>query len=233
MIDDGKITILTVDTAAVIFDLDGTLYTLRGLGFHITIGLLGSVRPLRNLFSVRDEMRGTDFGSLETFKRVFAEKLGSRCGMTPEGALAWYDDRFMPRFIRVLKSHGRVREGFLPLLENLRSRGLRIGVVSDFGRVQERLSALGISPAFFDEVAGAEDFGVMKPSAKPFLSLLNCWGVAPERAVLVGDRADHDLGSAQLLGSRFWGIENPKNRGDGFFPWLEVKRLLEGPTQVK
>ena len=181
---------------------------------------------MRMLFRVRADMRGQDHGNKERFKRRFSEILGGYCNMTPDKALSWYEDRFMRRFTEVLRKRGHLRSGIVSLLETLRSRGVRTGVVSDFGWVPERLVALGLSPAMFDAVEAAEDFGVMKPTAVPFQKLAERWGISTDRLVLVGDRADHDLGSAQLLPSPFVGIENKKNAGDGFYPWEEAAGLL-------
>jgi HAD superfamily hydrolase (TIGR01549 family) len=178
------------------------------------------------MFRVRDEMRGKNFGDHSAFKAAFADSLGKRIGRSPKDALDWYDHRFMARFIEVLSKRGRVRPGLIPVLETLRNRDVRIGLVSDFGCVQERLSALSIPLSLFDETAGAEDFGVMKPTAKPFLHFADKWGILPSEMILVGDRADHDLGSAEATGAAFIGIENRSNKGDLFFSWEEVSRRL-------
>jgi HAD superfamily hydrolase (TIGR01549 family) len=214
------------DFKAVVFDLDGTLYTLKGLGFHITLGLLTETVPLRAVFKVRDEMRGRDFGCRAAFKAAFADSLGKKSGLSPEQALNWYEHRFMGRFIKVLCKRGKVRKGLIPLLETLRKRNIRVGLVSDFGRVEERLSALSIPLSLFDEAVGAEDFGVMKPTAKPFIHFAAKWGIEPSKMILVGDRLDHDEGSAEAAGTAFIGVESRRNKGELFFPWDEVVRRL-------
>ena len=226
MSETASVASVSENAEGVIFDLDGTLYTVRSLGFHIALGLLRETKPLRALFRVRKEMRGNDYGDRRTFKSVFSEILGKYCKMPPDKALDWYENRFMRRFTEVLGKRGRVRPGLIPLLEALRSRGIRLGVVSDFGAVPERLDALGISPSLFDDVEAAEHFGVMKPTAVPFQRLAERWHLCVERLVLVGDRADHDLGSARLLPAPFVGIENKNHFGEGFYPWDTVVRLL-------
>ena len=218
-------------TAGVVFDLDGTLYTISGLGLHISLGMLTALRPLRPLFRVRAEMRDHDYGDLETFKQVFAEKLAEKSGLSPEQARNWYDNRFMVRFAAVLQKRGRVRPNLLPLLEGLRNRGVRLGVVSDFGGVPERLTALGIPLELFDDTEAAENFGVMKPTAVPFRRLAERWGIPTDRLLLVGDRVDHDQGCAQLLDVPFLGIENKKNFGASFYPWESVSRMLSAVGQ--
>lgn len=211
--------VLPDDIEAVVFDLDGTLYTLRGLAFHIAVGLLSDVRKIRNMFRVRREMRGRDFGDREAFKTFFSQTLGNYCSISAAQALDWYENRFMARFIKVLSKRAVLRPELPTLLESLHKRRIRLAVVSDFGRVGDRLSALGIPLSFFDEVAGAEDFGVMKPSAEPFLGLADKWGIRGSQMVLVGDRSDHDLQSARFAGAHFIGIKNKKEVGPQFFPW--------------
>ncbi len=215
------------DFKAIVFDLDGTLYTVSGLNFYMALEMPFEPIRLRALFKTRTDMRGTDYENREIFKAHFATKLGSRINMLPQHAIDWYEKKFMAGFINVLSKHGRLRNGLLPLLSKLRANGLRLAVVSDFGCVKERLSALGIPRDCFDEVLAAEDFGVMKPTAKPYLYLAELWKNKPSELLLIGDREDHDLGSAALLDFGFLGIESKQGKGPLFRKWPEVFNCLD------
>jgi FMN phosphatase YigB (HAD superfamily) len=194
------------------------------------MGLLFDTKRLRCLFRARDAIRDRTFADRRSLYQAFAVELANRAGGTPEQVLDWYETRFMPRFIRVLRQRGQAREGLTALLERVRERGVRQAVVSDFGQVEERLRALGIPVALFDEVVGADAFGVLKPSAVPYRHLIETWGLVPAEVLLVGDRRDQDEASATLAGTDFVGIAGEKAEGGTFLPWREVIRYIDTCT---
>jgi putative hydrolase of the HAD superfamily len=94
----------------------------------------------------------------------------------------------------------RVREGGRELLEDLRERGLRTAVVSNFdGRLPGLLEGLGLAP-LLDAVILPSDAGAAKPDRRIFEAALGALGLAPEEALFVGDHADHDLEGARSVG---------------------------------
>jgi FMN phosphatase YigB (HAD superfamily) len=211
----------------VIFDLDGTLYTVSWLKLNIAVGMLFDSKLLSSLFKARDAIRGTAFESRDALLSAFTAELGALTGKPPKKVLRWYQERFMPRFVKVLGSRGKMRPGLLELLGHLRKEGVRTAVVSDFGLVDERLEALGIPVDLFDEVTGAEDFGVMKPTAVPYLHLAGKWGLRPGEVLLVGDRRDQDQKSAELSGTTFVGIAVEDDvPAEPFLAWADVIRFI-------
>ena len=211
----------------IIFDLDGTLYTANFLGLTIAMGFVLEPVRLRRIFTVRTAERGKVYRDEAELKAAFAAALAKETGLSRADALDWYESRFMVRFTHAIRARGRRREGLVELLSTLRRHGVKLAVVSDFGWVGERLEAIGLSAAQFDDIAAAEAFGVMKPTAKPFVHLAEAWGIPVEEILLVGDRADHDEQSAALAGAQFIGIAGSKRAGKDFRPWPEVARRLE------
>jgi FMN phosphatase YigB (HAD superfamily) len=135
----------------------------------------------------------------------------------------------MPRFVKVLNRRGRRRDHLIPLLERTRAKGVRQAVVSDFGLIPERLEALGIPVHLFDDIVGAEDLGVMKPSAIPYRYLADKWHLPMCEILLVGDRRDQDEMSARLAQSAFIGIAD-NTPDDVFLAWPDVIRTIEACT---
>ena len=89
------------------------------------------------------------------------------------------------------------------LLESLRARGLRLGLVSNafdprwlLDRDMERM---GLSDRL-DSFVFSSDVGVRKPHGEIFRRALDELGVAAERAVFVGDRLYEDVRGARELG---------------------------------
>lgn len=215
----------------IIFDLDGTLYTISWLRLYIALGLMGDIQRLRMLFPVRAWLRDKQpFKDEGELKRTFASELARRAGGTRDTTLEWYENRFMQRFIQVLGKRGMVREGLVPFLELLRSRNVRLAVVSDFGRVAERLDALRIPTGLFDRIVGAEAYGTMKPTPVPYLDIADRWRLTPGEILLVGDRVDSDAVSANLAGTRFLGVAGGNDGGPDFLPWADLVIQVEALT---
>jgi putative hydrolase of the HAD superfamily len=85
-------------------------------------------------------------------------------------------------------------------LSALRWRGGRTGVVSNFDcRLHGILAGLGLR-ALLDVVVLPSDAGAAKPDARIFHFALDRLGVAPARALYVGDDADQDVAGARAAG---------------------------------
>jgi putative hydrolase of the HAD superfamily len=105
------------------------------------------------------------------------------------------------------------------LLESLRARGLRLGLVSnalDPGwLLHADLEELGIAERI-DFAVFSSEAGVRKPHPAIFRRALDALGVEPEEALFVGDRRVEDVGGASAVGMRtvqaLWFRADP---GDG------------------
>lgn len=64
-----------------------------------------------------------------------------------------------------------------------------------------KLAGAGLAP-FFDAVVVSGEIGIGKPDARPFALALAALGVAPGRAVMVGDSSDRDVVGARAAGIR-------------------------------
>ncbi len=83
-------------------------------------------------------------------------------------------------------------------LAGLAEREIRVGLISNVGfDLREILHAHGFS-ALADSATFSYEVGAMKPSPKLFRAALDTFGVAPERAVMIGDNAEADGGAAAL-----------------------------------
>ena len=93
----------------------------------------------------------------------------------------------------------------VPVLTALRQRGLRTGLLSNTHwprALHERWLAEAGLLDLLDVRLYTSEMRHMKPHAEAFRALLGEVGVAPERAVFVGDRLRDDVGGAQALGMR-------------------------------
>ncbi|MFA5511753.1 MAG: HAD family hydrolase [Candidatus Kapaibacterium sp.] len=99
-------------------------------------------------------------------------------------------------------------------LTELKSRGIKIGLISDTGftpgtilrKVMENAGVLNL----FDAFSFSDETGVSKPNHKAYLTILEQFNVAPAEAVHIGDIEKTDIAGAVAVGMhaiRFSGDE--------------------------
>ena len=91
------------------------------------------------------------------------------------------------------------------LLETLRDRGLKTGLISNGfdppDLVRAELARLGVAQ-LLDVIVMSGDVGTRKPDPAIFRYALEQLGVAPERALMVGDSVLNDIAGAKALGMK-------------------------------
>lgn len=86
------------------------------------------------------------------------------------------------------------------LLQSLKSRGLVLGVISNFDyRLYRVMEALGLA-RYFDSVTISSETGWAKPAPEIFRAALARHGLSPAEAIHVGDSETHDLRGACAAG---------------------------------
>ena len=93
-----------------------------------------------------------------------------------------------------------------PLLDGLRARGLSLGVMTNDTEAVARahLGEAGVTDRFAF-IAGFDSGHGAKPSPAPLLAFCAAVGVAPSRALMVGD-STHDLLAGRAAGMRTVGV---------------------------
>lgn len=113
--------------------------------------------------------------------------------------------RFLAAEHRVWRPTHRLQEPAIELLEGLRERGLKIGLVSNLFDppllMRELFAAIGLLERL-DGVAVSAEVGKRKPHPAIFEAALAQAGVAAGEAVMVGDRVREDVGGAHGVGMR-------------------------------
>jgi len=130
------------------------------------------------------------------------------------------------------------------LLDALRSRGLKTGLVSNAfdpeWLLREDLERMGLADRL-DVAVFSSAVGKRKPLPLPFETALGELGVEPARALFVGDRRYPDIGGAKAMGmttvQAFWFAADADERGadpdyEAFTPMdvLNVVRRLTGES---
>jgi putative hydrolase of the HAD superfamily len=94
----------------------------------------------------------------------------------------------------------QIFEDVLPVLEDLRGRGLKLGLVSNTGRnLDEFVQHHGLA---VDAAVSSGAHGKTKPHPTIFQAALERLAVEPEEAVMVGDSIEDDVEGARAVGMR-------------------------------
>jgi putative hydrolase of the HAD superfamily len=194
---------------AVVFDVDGTLYSqgpvrrtmmLRLTRAHARRPWAGS-RTLRTLAAYRraqEALRDDAFdGDVEARQlELAAAKLGASTDEVRTLVEQWMETAPLDAVA------ANARPDLVEVLDELRGRGVRLGVLSDYP-AERKLMAMGIEDRF-DVVVTAQDPRVrsFKPNPRGLLVALAELGVAPADALYVGDRPEVDAAAASAAGVR-------------------------------
>lgn len=102
-------------------------------------------------------------------------------------------------------------EDVLPVLDLLKERGVKIGLVSNTSRDLSAFVAHFNLPV--DAWVWSGRHGKVKPSPTIFMVVLDELGVAPEAAVMVGDSLQDDVEGARALGMRAYLVDREGRTG--------------------
>lgn len=215
-------------TRAVLFDLGGTLFTYAGYEEGRRRAVLAfaerhGIEPERAVQAFEQGMRETmdEFFARHFYlhrdlfdaelRRSFAllgveatpeELQAYRAGMAARPA--------QPPAAPRPPAAPNVRPGVYETLEELRRRGLHLGIVSnsDHDQIDRMVENSGVAP-YFDDILCSEEAQSCKPHEGIFLEALRRAGCKPEEALFVGDTIDHDIEGANRVGMRTVLIDEP------------------------
>jgi putative hydrolase of the HAD superfamily len=107
--------------------------------------------------------------------------------------------------------HFELYEDALPVLDDLRARRLKLGLLSNTGRdLDEFVTHHGIE---VDTILTSRVHGKTKPHETIFRAMLDRLGVDAGRAVMVGDDPEDDVAGARAIGMQAWLVDR-----EGRFP---------------
>ena len=201
---DVSFKILKPETKVVVLDLDGTLYCKKGMVTHMMIGALLEWRMMLVERNTRKRLRGKWLGDKEAFYSAYFETMAQGHLFSANYAKWWYNTRYMPLMVRVIKQHFRPATWVMPFIEQCRQLGIRLVVLSDYGHTTEKLEALGLDPALFDYVVSAPELGGLKPASQLMARVAAHMGVLPHQCFVIGDRQDTDGLLAQSVNAPFY-----------------------------
>ncbi|MFS0774778.1 HAD family hydrolase [Neobacillus sp. 3P2-tot-E-2] len=115
--------------------------------------------------------------------------------------LTWED--FLQDYLTNFKNHCVPFPNLIPTLEKLKSRNLRLGMITNGkGQFQlDNIKALGIEK-YFDTILISEWEGIKKPDPEIFKRALHQLNVSAHQSIFVGDHPENDVKAAQNVGMK-------------------------------
>jgi FMN phosphatase YigB (HAD superfamily) len=219
---EGEIPELLHNIRGIIFDFDGTLYDYARLPFWLIAAYPPDMFRIRLERLTHKRFTGCDYSSEEEYYAAFFSALGDLCRLPSDKMRDWYFGRYMPRMIRVLRKHYRLRPKVKDLFGRLEMpQGSRWGlpanfpevaVYSDYPFLRERFEALGLRCSPKWRLYGPESFGAQKPAPRPFLRIAEDLGARPEEILVIGDREETDGMGAFNAGMKFFCLLTGRKR---------------------
>ena len=188
---------------AVLFDAAETLFTTRGSVGQIYGSIarrFGSKAPddaIQAAFV--QQFRGAGPISTENQKEWWKNVV--RRVFTETGMIANFDQFFEQVYDRFRDSQGWVLfPETAEVLNELKHRGLKIGVISNFDdRIYSVMRSLGIL-AYFDAVTISSETGYCKPDRQIFEAAIRALKEPPPKILLVGDSLSNDVDAGMRAG---------------------------------
>jgi len=193
------------DVEAILFDFEGTLVDLQ---WNLQGAVKETLEMLKTLRFPIQRLQGMKYSTLMLEAVRMAQEIGQSAGRVREKIGAIYD-----RFDDDALKRWTLREGSEDFLSALKTKGIKIGLVSNVGgkALDKAILKLDLHP-FFNVVVSRNDVQSMKPSGEGLRLALSRLRVTSDEALYVGDSLD-DIQAAKAAGVKvivIMGIENSK-----------------------
>ena len=193
------------DLEAVLFDFEGTLVDLE---WDLQGAVKETLEMLKTLRFPIQQFQGMKYSTLMLEALKMAQEIGQPTDRVKEKIGAIYDRFDEDAFMR-----WNLRDGSEDFLSALKTRGIKIGLVSNVGRkaLENALLKLDLHP-FFNVVVSRNDVQFMKPSGEGLSLALSRLQVIQDKTLYIGDSLD-DIQAAKAAGVKviiIMGKENSK-----------------------
>ena len=182
---------------AVAFDIDGTLYPNRQMYLLSLSSFLASPRLAWHFSQNRKAIRRVE--EISNFRKVQAEMIAERMQADPAETFAEVEVRLYKNWERAFRFL-RPYRGAAEVLRQLKDRGLKLGVLSDFPP-QKKLKYMKLD-GFWDACFSSEEVNYLKPRPEPFLELAHRLGCEPGEILYVGNSYKYDILGASAAGMK-------------------------------
>lgn len=191
-----------METKAIIFDLDGTLYESPGFARHLIFGDLFHLRYLALERQCRKQLHGKFFPSSAAYYDALFNLIAEKKNTSVEKVSNWFWKRYMPLMTKVIKKRYTARPGVRGFVDKCHAAGIKVAVLSDYAYAKEKVAATGMDALWFDAILESPEFGGLKPCMATFHNVCKFLDINPSEAIMIGDRLKTD-GGASAAGLKF------------------------------
>lgn len=157
------------------------------------------------------------------------EALGALAAAAVPGELLWvteYED--------LVRSHWALFPEVAAVLEEIRSAGRPVGIVTNNVEEYQRGKAAAIGLGWVDVVVGSDTAGAPKPESAPFRAGCAGLGTEPARTLFVGDSLKHDVAGAIGAGLvPVWLVRDAEDTVDGSGEAAGTEETVIGAREVR
>ncbi len=186
---------------AIIFDVDGTLYSNLAMLFGAPLRYACSLRWFYHYSRMRGRLRRYLMTSQRHSKEFMESKsiefFSKEIQKDEESAKRLLHEKIEKVWIAGLKKTS-LRKGIRELIDDLHKKDFKLGVLSDFP-AHEKLKNWGLFEKF-DSIVSAEDHGRLKPDPYLFRLASKELGVRDDECVYVGNHVRYDGEGASQAG---------------------------------
>jgi len=93
-------------------------------------------------------------------------------------------------------------EGIIPMLTNIKEKGIKIGLISNCFSEEVTVIRESILLPYFDAVCLSYEEGIVKPNKKIFYRCMKRLDVLPEECIYIGDGGSFELEAASEVGMK-------------------------------
>ena len=191
------------DVEATLFDFEGTLVDLQ---WNLQGAVKETLEMLKTLRFPIQRLQGMKYSTLMLEAVRMAQEIGQSTDRVREKIGTIYD-----RFDEDALMRWSLRDGSKDFLSALKTKGIKIGLVSNVGRkaLDRAILKLDLHP-FFNVVVSRNDVQYMKPSGEGLSLALSRLRVMSDKALYVGDSLD-DILAAKAAGVKVIIIMDSEN----------------------
>ncbi len=205
------------DLEAILFDFEGTLVDLQ---WNLEGAVKETLEMLGTLGFPIQRLQGMKYSTLMLAAVRMAQEIGQSTDRVREKIGAIYD-----RFDEDALRRWTLRDGSQDFLSALKTKGIKIALVSNVGRkaLDKALLKLDLHPSF-SVVVSRNDVQFIKPSGEGLSLALSRLQVAKDKALYVGDSLD-DIQAAKAAGVKVIIIVGKENSKAELLP-VEPHQLI-------
>lgn len=192
--------------AAVLFDLDGTLYRQAPVRRRMAVELMiatvtspaGALERWRGLQAFRHAQEAMRANAIPATMAAQVAVAAKRCGVGEDRLRLLVDEWMFERPSRFLGRY--LAEGVTALLDLLVSRRIPFGLFSDYPAAA-KLRGLGLEGRFSPVICSTDpEIAAFKPNPRGYRHACTAWGLEPSQVLYIGDRVDVDAVGAAAAG---------------------------------